>query len=1367
MADKIVTRRGIYLYINGQEVKADIKSVRAEMTKLVNEQAKMTIGSEEYIRTGEKIKALDAIVKEHNRQWRNGRQEIDGTKNSLLSLSKMSSVFNKYFGMVTAFIASITGLTFAVRKCVDQFAELEETEADVMKYTGMTKEQVKDLNESFKDMDTRTARTELNKLAADAGRLGKQSKADILEFVEAANIIDVALGEDLGEGAVKNIGKLTEMFAESRGKGLKNGMLATASAINEVAQNSAASEAYLLEFTARVAGAGKQAGLSMTQIMGFASVLDQDMQKVEMSATALQTVIMKMFQEPAKFARLAGMEVKEFTALLKKDANEALLKLLSTLSQKGGLAQLAPIFKDMSLDGVRAAGVLSDLAANVDKVRSEQELATKAFNEGTSATNEYNVKNNTLQATIDKAKKRFQEMAYELGEKLAPHMSSLISKSSSLIKALSVIIGFVLSHSKGITALVVSLTTLVAVLKLHVLWTNRAAIAAKAVTVANTVLKGSLYALQVAYYTLTGQAGKARGAMIAFALVTNLTNPLFLLASAVTAVTAGLTYLLIKTNSLMTAQKAIKEATKSLNGELAKEQSQANKLFEALKRTNPEHEEHRKLTDEIIKLYGPYLKDLKDEQGNLTNIAKAQELVNTKIRESIALKIKNEAVDTVQEAGIKQQIDDVDELMTILQKQLGYSPEAINAVRVNVNKAIDQAIADGKTGMEELVSTIKGVLENETTDLYQEHGFWNPTSLSQKIYWLASGIYNTQEELKKVGNQFSGLISDATELNGLVNGGAKTDTGIGPDPVEPEDKAAIQRKQIAKALKEVEETHLKEMAALKKKYLASDIDSEVEYNREVQKLQDSYDTARKTKMKELLEGSKEVKKITDANLRTDLATQIAGIDDKNLDRQIVNMNKLKSILLDADPVAKEKQQYENRLRELDLFGVDRERMTTEQLKALDTLERQHEENMRKLSSREANLKLKELDEAFAEEEKKLNYRRVYEKMTDAQYRRELLQLELTYLNKRLSINGLSAEKIKEINKEIFQVQSDLYSNNSDDRKNALEKFGLDNLKETKEEELRLLQYYEDQGVLTHQEAMLAREYIDRQYTNGVISKVTKTISTVQSFFSNLSGTIQNNLSAEEIAITTRYDKEIAAAEGNSEKQKAIEDEKQEALNAIRAEYADKQFSVTVAQIIATTAVAAMEAYKAMAGIPVVGPALGIAAATATIAFGGSQIAVAREQRDAAKAGYFKGGYTGGTDPREIRGYFPDGQPYHGGEFVANHKTVQMLKPAFDIMDYAQRTGNMAALTGPDMASAIGGTPVKESSSLPSVPYPTDGAGATNPEDMVRVLSGVVKSLNLLNKKLDEPFIGEFSITGEKGFEKVWNEYNKLIKNASR
>ena len=80
-----------------------------------------------------------------------------------------------------------------------------------------------------------------------------------------------------------------------------------------IRDSSSAAESYLVDVTARVSGTGKQAGISQTQIMGFASVLDQDMQQVEMASTALQTVIMKVYQEPAKFAKMAGKDVKDFT----------------------------------------------------------------------------------------------------------------------------------------------------------------------------------------------------------------------------------------------------------------------------------------------------------------------------------------------------------------------------------------------------------------------------------------------------------------------------------------------------------------------------------------------------------------------------------------------------------------------------------------------------------------------------------------------------------------------------------------------------------------------------------------------------------------------------------------------------------------------------------------------------------------------------------------------------------------------------------------------------------------------------------------------------------------------------------------------
>ena len=367
-------------------------------------------------------------------------RELRGTAQSTgLSLGKLADGFNRYAAIGTSAIATLTGMALTVRSCVNEFAEMEEAESQVTKYTGMTKDEVKALNEEFKKMDTRTPRTELNELAGTAGRLGIQSKEQVLEFVEAADMINVALGEDLGEDAIKNIGKLSDMFGDSS-KSMKENMLAIGSAVNSVAQNSSASEPYLVEFTARMGGVAKQAGLAITDVMGFASALDQNMLRSEMASTALSGLIMKIYQEPSKYAKLAGMDVKEFSDLMEKDVNTAVLTFLESLGKMGGMNQMAPVLKEMKLSGAEAAGVISTLAGNVAKVRKEQEQAGRAFDEGTSIINEFGVQNSTVQAELDKAKNRFAEVRVELGEKLLPVMKYMVSTGSFTVKGLSAIV---------------------------------------------------------------------------------------------------------------------------------------------------------------------------------------------------------------------------------------------------------------------------------------------------------------------------------------------------------------------------------------------------------------------------------------------------------------------------------------------------------------------------------------------------------------------------------------------------------------------------------------------------------------------------------------------------------------------------------------------------------------------------------------------------------------------------------------------------------------------------------------------------------------------------------------------------------------
>lgn len=276
------------------------------------------------------------------------------------------------------------------------------------------------------------------------------------------------------------IGKLTNVFGEEGRLGLKQAMLSTGSAINELAQSSSANAGYIVDFTADLAGVGRQAGMTQAQIMGLASALDQNMQEESTASTVFSQLITKMFQDPAKFAGIAGLEVKKFSDLLKKNANAAMLEFMQSMQDKGGFAQMAPMFESMNLNGTRAVGVLSSVATHLDQVREAQGLAAAAYEDGTSILEEFNTNNTTVNAELDKARKKFQDLTIELGERLTPVARAGITSGSLLVNVLSVLAAFVakaagtivsLTAAIGLYNVAINLSTIKT--KLHVFWNEK------------------------------------------------------------------------------------------------------------------------------------------------------------------------------------------------------------------------------------------------------------------------------------------------------------------------------------------------------------------------------------------------------------------------------------------------------------------------------------------------------------------------------------------------------------------------------------------------------------------------------------------------------------------------------------------------------------------------------------------------------------------------------------------------------------------------------------------------------------------------------------------------------------------------------
>lgn len=808
------------------------KELQATRRTLQRELQKEQRGTESYTA---KLKAYQAVQKQIviTQKEMNGTLGAQGT-----IMSRAANGFNKYFGMATTFIASITGISFTLRKLSKDAAQMEDTYADVMKTTGMTRDEVGELNDEFKKMDTRTSREQLNMLARDAGKLGLSSKKDVLDFVEAGNQINVALGEDLGEGAIRNIGKMSEVFRRSTQEldqmDLKGRMLSIGSAINELGQSSTASEAYLVDFTQRLGGVASQAGISIQNVLGYASALDQSGQAVEMSATSLQKFIMKLMGEPEKFARLAGIEVEKFNRLLQTDTNEAIKTVLRSLSEKGGFQQLIPMFQEMKLDGARAVGVLSALATNIEKVDEAQQISNKAFTEATSLTNEYNVKNENANAQLEKRRKAFKDAAEELGRRLNPALLKSTNYVTYLVKLLPGFLDFLGKYGKYILYLASAYAVYTAGVKLSVVWNTKFK---EALTINNLLIKAkaaylvaariAMLAYNVVLGLITGNFTMMRRAWILLS-ASMATNPIGLIAVAATTAIAGIIKLVKWLNRTSEATKAVKDATQQFTSELATEQREANALFAALKRTNPESNTHLQIRKEIISKYGKYLQGLIDEKGNITDIGKAIASVNNGLREQIALKIRNAATAKIMENSINKQTETIDKVMKRIGMQVT-SETVRSSIRETINRTITEFEASGTKDYAQLQQKL-------LADIQQTYGvdaYKGMRNVKNLIVDLVDNLRDSGKAADEVKEKFSGMISEMTDTASII----QNDQDDDPDgPVTPFSEVEEDKKKYQKKLSALEEYIMNEKNKLLQSYLDKEI-TEQGYARQLEFLE--------------------------------------------------------------------------------------------------------------------------------------------------------------------------------------------------------------------------------------------------------------------------------------------------------------------------------------------------------------------------------------------------------------------------------------------------------------------------------------------------------------------------------------------------
>lgn len=584
---------------------ASLKDLQAAARRLSFEVKELAPGTQAFIEKSKQLQQVNTRIAQLRTSFKGLVVE---EKQATFSLKGLADGFNKYFGMVTAGIAAITGLSMAFRKAAEDAARLDDVYSDVMKTTGLLHEQVAELDQELMQINTRTSREQLLLLARDAGKLGIQGKENILGFVRAADQIQVALGEDLGEGAIRNLGKIADVLGYTQSMGIEKSLLSIASSINAVGQASTASESYLVDFTQRMAGVAAQTGISAANIIGFASGLDQSAMKVEMASTAFQKFLMKLYEDPAKFAAYANLEVGKFTELLKTDANQAVITILKALKDQDGFASLVPIFKDMGLDGARAVSVLAAMATNINAVTDAQALANEEFAKANSVTEEYNTKNNNLQANLEKARKEFQNASIALGQSLNPIMLKSTKLTTHLIKALA-------NYGKEIKSVLITLAALTVAVKASTI----AHAAYHAVVKGITAIQGTFtVAIKAASYAINIMRGRTVAATKAYlAMKAAMSTSVFgAIATAVSALVVVITRLINKEKEAANAMTYVQKVEKKVVETYAEEEAKLKTLHKIVRDNTISLSQRKKALQELQELVPDYHASL-DKEGKL------------------------------------------------------------------------------------------------------------------------------------------------------------------------------------------------------------------------------------------------------------------------------------------------------------------------------------------------------------------------------------------------------------------------------------------------------------------------------------------------------------------------------------------------------------------------------------------------------------------------------------------------------------------------------------------------------------------------------------------------------------------------------
>jgi hypothetical protein len=1017
---------------------------------------------------------------------------------------------------------------------------------------------------------------------------------------------------------------------------------------------------------------------------------------------------------------------KKFSQLLKTDANGALLEFLSAMKSKGGFAQMAPMFESMNLDGTRAVGVLSSVASHLDQVKTAQRLATTEYNKGTSVLNEFNIQNNTVAAQLDKAKKKFSDLSIELGQKLMPVARYTISRGSDLVHLLSRLIDFVSKYKVTIITLIVGITALTVVeeadiikKKLEVFWNDAVVASCK-----------KLWAVLIA-------------------------NPYIAVAGAIAVLVGLVIDLSRRTEKQIDVQKELNEIQKQASEKTAEETTKIKLLEKAMNNGNLSMEERKKAADQLNAIIPGY---------------------NAKLDKTRTKYVAN-----------KQKLDDYIKSLMRMYEVMG-AKEKLQAL----GKEKADATLELKDAQENYNKTLE--LRKKTTEINRK-SMMAPSQAETQF--LNANVSGAEKRVKAAQNKVDAVGKKAKAIESVYgtdmqkeeikpkpkpdpdsnnNGGGLTDKEQEAlekkqkhrkDIEEKEEKEAERRRKEADQ-KEQSATNL-ELANLATEYARGTITYQEFIDRKEEILKKGLENRKKLwksgsrEYDDILRSEEKAKQDHDEE-KLKMNLKAIEVEQQQRDAAIKAQyyNKDSEIYMDEDAVneALFQSDQEALKKKQKLYGQGTEDWLELQSELEDN-ERQHqldnEENyLQKLSQYREEWGRKDLQEQETITLKGLDslYKKGLIKEKEYQEMRKNIRLQFAReKSEEADRNSLRSRTAENANTAYQAASNNAYANEGTEAEISVGSYLTGDITHYKDTMAQLQELYKSDSI-SYAEYQQAKSQATSQFAKDMVSKIQTAYESVAQVMSAMSSYYSAQSEYEQNIVTKKYEKLEGAAGSNSTKTKALEEKKEKEIAKIKSKYNKKQMKIELAQATATMIIGAMNAYSsAYEGTPY--PAnlvLAPIAAGIAMAAGMLNLAAIKKQHQAEEAGYYEGGFTGGSDYRKKAGIV------HEGEFVANHTALAntAIMPALQLIDQAQKNNTVGSLTAADVSRSVGGENTVVSA--PTVNVSTDNS------ELSGTIGALSNIMDQLQRQLSQGIQASVSIDGRNGVKRQLDLFNRLNNN---